>query len=197
MLTVKNESSPNGQERVVAYGSRLLTKPERRYCVTRRELLAVVTFTKQYRAYLTGRRFLLRTDSHGGWRGCRSWTSKLCTCRRGKKHTNADVLSRLPCMQTVWDTHDSLVPAIVAVATLRSPQGNASEELRDAQLVDPVLGLLLRDKEAGRKPSADELGSVSRSSRRLLQIWDQLIVHGGVLGRRFETPEGSRARWPP
>ena len=25
----------------------------------------------------------------------------------------------------------------------------------------------------------------------MLQIWDQLIVHGGVLGRRFETPEGS------
>ena len=52
------------QERVVAYGSRLLTKPERRYCVTRRELLAVVTSTKQYRSYLTGQRFLLRTD-HG------------------------------------------------------------------------------------------------------------------------------------
>ena len=48
-----------------------------------------------------------------------------------------------------------------------------------------------RGKEAGRKPSADELGNVSRSSRRLLQIWDQLIVNGGVLGRRFETREGS------
>ena len=111
--------------------------------------------------------------------------------RRGKKHTNADALSRLPCRKCGRDTHDSLVPAIVAVVTLRSPQGNASEELRDAQLVDPVLGPLLRGKEAGRKPSADELGSVSRSSRRLLQIWDQLIVHGGVLGHRFETPEGS------
>ena len=80
---------------------------------------------------------------------------------------------------------------IVAVATLRSPQGNASEELRDAQLVDPVLEPLLRGKEAGRKPSADELGNVSQSPRHLLQIWDQLIVHGGVLGHRFETPEGS------
>ena len=69
--------------------------------------------------------------------------------------------------------------------------GDASEELRDAQLVDPVLGPLLRGKEAGRKPSADKLGSVSRSSRRLLQIWDPLIVHSRVLTRRFKTPEGS------
>ena len=51
-------------EQVIAYGSRLLTKSERQYCITHRELLAVVTFTHQYRAYLTGQRFLLRTD-HG------------------------------------------------------------------------------------------------------------------------------------
>ena len=55
----------------------------------------------------------------------------------------------------------------------------------------PWEGFGIRGKETGRKPSADDMGSVSRSSRRLLQIWDQLIVHGGVLGRRFETPEGS------
>ena len=53
-----------GRERVVAYGSRALTKPERRYCVTRRELLAVVELARQYRSYLIGRTFILRTD-HG------------------------------------------------------------------------------------------------------------------------------------
>ena len=37
------------KERVIAYGSRLLSKPEQRYCVTRRELLAVVTFIHLYR----------------------------------------------------------------------------------------------------------------------------------------------------
>ena len=53
-----------GKERVTAYGSRTMTKEERRYCVTQQELLAIVNFVKQYRHYLYGRRFLIRTD-HG------------------------------------------------------------------------------------------------------------------------------------
>ena len=36
----------NGQEKVLAYASKVLSKPERRFCVTQKELLAVVTFIK-------------------------------------------------------------------------------------------------------------------------------------------------------
>ena len=49
---------------VIAFGSRSLSKPEWRYCITRRELLAVVEFTSVYHPYLVGRRFVLCTD-HG------------------------------------------------------------------------------------------------------------------------------------
>ena len=45
---VLSQADDQGRERVIAYGSRLLTKPERKYCVTRRELLAAVTFIQQY-----------------------------------------------------------------------------------------------------------------------------------------------------
>ena len=51
-----------GEERVINYGSRLLSSAERNYCVTRKELLAVVYFTKLYRQYLLGKAFILRTD---------------------------------------------------------------------------------------------------------------------------------------
>ena len=40
---VLSQHQSDGSERVIAYGSRTLSRPERRYCVTRRELLAVVT----------------------------------------------------------------------------------------------------------------------------------------------------------
>ena len=102
----------DGQERVIAYGSRVLSTPERNYCVTRRELLAVVEFIDQYRHYLYGRRFRLRTD-HGSLRWLFAikepqgqvarWLERLATFefsiehRPGKYHTNADTLSRCPC----------------------------------------------------------------------------------------------------
>ena len=41
---VLSQSMEDGCEHVIAYASQVLTKPERHYCVTRRELLAVVTF---------------------------------------------------------------------------------------------------------------------------------------------------------
>lgn len=52
----------DGQEVVLAYGSRLLSRAERNYCTTRRELLAVVYFLKCFRTYLLGRPFCLKTD---------------------------------------------------------------------------------------------------------------------------------------
>ena len=54
-------------ERVIAYASRTLSKSERMYCVTKKELLAVVYFVKQFRHYLYGRKFTIRTD-HGSLR---------------------------------------------------------------------------------------------------------------------------------
>ena len=43
-----------GEERVVSYGSFSLTLAQRNYCTTRKELLAVLRFTREYRHYLLG-----------------------------------------------------------------------------------------------------------------------------------------------
>ena len=52
----------NGVEKPLAFASKLLSKSEINYSITRRELLAVVTYLKHFRHFLLGREFVLRTD---------------------------------------------------------------------------------------------------------------------------------------
>jgi hypothetical protein len=102
-----------GEERVVAYASKRLTRTEANYCVTRRELLAVVYFIKYFRHYLLGRQsFLVRTD-HAALQWLRRipepvgqqarWLETLeeynftVVHRSGVHHSNADAMSRRPC----------------------------------------------------------------------------------------------------
>ena len=61
---VLSELDEEGRERARAFGSRVLSKPERQYYVTRRDLLAVVTFIRHFQSFLLGCPFTLRTD-HG------------------------------------------------------------------------------------------------------------------------------------
>jgi transposase InsO family protein len=102
----------DGVERVIAYASKSLSREQRNYCVTRRELLAIVTFLKYFRHYILGRRFLVRTD-HAALQWLRRipepigqqarWITFMeefqfdIVHRAGKSHGNADALSRRPC----------------------------------------------------------------------------------------------------
>ena len=49
-------------EVVIAYASRSLRLTQRRYCTTRREILAAVVMCTHFRSYLQGAQFTLRTD---------------------------------------------------------------------------------------------------------------------------------------
>ena len=101
-----------GEEKVIAFYSESLSKSERNYCVTRKELLAVAVAVKSYHHYLCGRQFLVRTD-HGALKWLLKfkdpeaqlarWLELLGTydCniqhRSGICHGNADAPSRRPC----------------------------------------------------------------------------------------------------
>jgi len=52
----------DGEEKVMYYAGRKLNQNEVNYCVTRKELLAIVHFTKLFRQYLLRRRFVIRTE---------------------------------------------------------------------------------------------------------------------------------------
>ena len=103
----------DGVERVISYFSKSLTKAERNYCVTRRELLAVVTAVKHYHHYLFGTNFTIRTDHSAlrwllktfknpegqisRWIEVLSVYNTVIEHRAGKLHGNCDGLSRIPC----------------------------------------------------------------------------------------------------
>ena len=111
----------NGVERVISFASRTLNKAERRYCVTRRELLAVVYFVQYFKHFMLGRKFTVRTD-HSSLRWIRNfknpegqtarWIEILETYdfdiihRPGIRHSNADAMSRLPCKQCGMTDHE-------------------------------------------------------------------------------------------
>ena len=99
----------DGVEHVIAYASQTLSRSQRNYCTTYRELLAVVAFVKQYRHYLLGQEFTIRTD-HSSLRWLMNfkdpeglisrWLLSLqpfdyvIIHRKGTSHGNADGLSR-------------------------------------------------------------------------------------------------------
>lgn len=101
----------NGQERVISYAIKTLNQAEKRYCTTKRELLAVVYFVKHFNHYLWGRHLTVRTD-HSSLTWIKNfknsvgilarWLSILETYyfkiehRQGVKHANADAFSRIP-----------------------------------------------------------------------------------------------------
>lgn len=124
---VLSQATDDGSEQVVAYASKTLSRAERNYCVTRKELLAIVHAVRHFRPYLLGRHFTLRTD-HGSLTWLMNfrepggqlarWLEQLQEfdfemCHRpGRKHQNADALSQLPCSQCARNSHDDTEPLI-------------------------------------------------------------------------------------
>ena len=107
------------KEEVIAYASRVLTKQERKYCTTRKELLALVWGVRYFKPYLYGRSFTAHTD-HGSLTWLKSfkepegqlarWLQVLeqfdfeVIHRPGVQHLNADALSRGPCRQCGYES---------------------------------------------------------------------------------------------
>ena len=52
----------NGQERVDGYHSRSLSRTKKIYCVTRKELLALIAATEHFNYLLYGQKIVIRTD---------------------------------------------------------------------------------------------------------------------------------------
>ena len=120
----------DGQERAICYASKAFSKAQTRYSATKRELLAVVNFTRHFKHYLLGQKFTIITD-HRAQQWLHNfkdpdaltarWVEKLAAFdyevvhRPGKAIGPADGLSRTP------------LRAFNAIAT-EDPAANAPED---------------------------------------------------------------------
>ena len=180
----------DGHEQVVAYASRSLTKAEKRYCATRRELLALVWGVRHFRPYLFGRTFIARTD-HNSLKGLRNfrdpegevprWLEILAESdfkvihRPGPQHTNADALSRLPCRQCDWrQLEEGTAAEEAAQVSTISPSNSWSpswsgEEFQSSQNADLALHQIIIWLSTKSMPSRLPRGS----STQLQSLWTQ------------------------
>ena len=209
-------------EKVLAYGSRKLSRPERNYCVTRRELLAVVVYLKYFKQYLYGRKVTVRTD-HAAlrwvlnfknpegqlarWLEVISQYDLVIQHRPGGKHANADGLSRRQCKQCGREE-----PVGEEVKSEEKPQKPPQEEIsvigvvaqptipveamREAQLADKTMSWVIQAKKEGSsRPEWKTVSSLPAPNKTYWSQWDQLTVREGLLQRRWESDDGKSVRW--
>jgi transposase InsO family protein len=212
----------DGEERVIGYYSKTLSAAECNYCVTRRELLAVVRATDHFRQYLLGRRFVVRSDhSSLQWlinfatpeNQLARWLEKLSEFdykivhRKGNQHGNADALSRPPCTRPTCPCH--LVPKImsnkktqcdvesVGVQAVRVESEWSDTFLGEAQRNDSNLNTILKLKEMlSERPSFDTIANQNPEMKALWGEWELLDVRNGLLKRKTYSKNAELETFP-
>ena len=183
-----------------------MTKAERRYSTTKKEMLAFVYFLKHFRHYLYGRRFVARTD-HAALKWLHNfkepegqiarWLEQLgeydftLKHRPGVKHGNADAMSRSP------SAEGSGSPEVQEVNSIGTAcfQRWSGDELAEEQRADPHLSVVINWLEAGGdRPSRAETQGTSQVTRNLLAQWNRLQLVDRVLYRLWESEDGSSTR---
>ena len=189
------EQQVDGSGHPVAYASRTLSQHEQRYGITELETLAVVWGLCHFRAYLYGHKVVVYTDhapvksmletKHPSGKLAR-WAESVAELdveilyRPGRKHSNADALSRSPLeMSNDGELQELQVAAVVTRGAARATPGQLQTEpeaeLSGLQRADPHYSAVLQFLESGVLP----LDPVE--SKRILKEKEHFVVMERVL----------------
>ena len=189
-LGVVLSQKQNGQERVIAYASRLLQPAESRYPVTKRELLAATWAMCHMQCYLLGKPFVVRSDYKAlehrqnykdppaqiaRWLQFLAEYDFTLLYRPGARHANADGLSR--------------TGAVLAVDL--APPTTADDDLAKLQREDPDLIIIGEWITQHSRPERPPVGA-SPVLAHLCRIFSSLELGDGLLCCRWHDPDPSR-----
>eukprot|EP00731_Ephydatia_muelleri_P029144 Em0020g788a len=177
---ILSQLDEQGNERVLAYASRLLSKAERNYCVSRKELLSVVSFTAHFRPYLLGHRFTLRTDCAPlTWLyGVKEPEGQVARWLEQLQELDFKIIHRPGNVGHTGEDDKNDESATIATLQLSS---YVSAKINDKQMEDQELQLIITAKQSNERIALAQEAAGTLELRRLLQIWDQLTVSNGVL----------------
>jgi len=198
----------DGVERPIVFFSKVMNATQRNYCLTRRELLAVIAALQHFRHYLLGNKVVLRTDHHSlKWLNTfkrpegimARWVETLAEFdftiehRPGRLHCNADGVSRPICKQCYGKTTKTpWVDELDHAVELTEPLGlgalfwapeHSAEDIVALQAEDEDLAPVLDWLETDHVPDADELRSHSLITRTLWSQKAELEFRENVLVR--------------
>ena len=212
----------DGEEKVIAYAGRVLSRREINYCITRKELLAVVYSLKHFRQYLLGKHYKVRTD-HAALTWLRRtpepigqqarWLEIMedydfVEHRPGLRHANADAISRRPCTLKSCvckqvGVEDVITAGAVCAATLCNSENDADETgfgsiqaIQLAQERDEYIAKILQFlKQSPEKPPWESVTMLSHDVKVLWSFWPRLRIYQGVLQRSFEETDNQAVIW--
>ena len=111
--------------------------------------------------------------------------------RPGRKHGNADALSRYLCRQCGGDCETPVKAVRAVTRSQRCEPGWTPEEMAARQDADPDIGPIMRWKRARNdRPRWEDISPESREAKVLWRQWERLYLVGGILHRRFHELEG-------
>ena len=161
----------HGEERVIAYGSRKLSETEQRYGVTRKEMLSVVFFVKQFKHYLWGVPFEIRCDHQAlvpmlktateGSQQFYRWKAELdqydfeIKYVKGSVNVLADAMSRI-------------------TETLHEPLMSIQDQDSKDEVNDTIIKLLKEDKKKMSMPN--EIRALNQSGKIIWARREELLV---------------------
>ena len=201
-----------GKEVVLSYGSKKLNSAQRDYYSYKGELFAGVEFMRRYRYYLQGQSFLWRTD-HCSLRFVMTmkepssiisrWLNSLADFhfevehRPGKRHVNADALSRFSAGDPADPEGHEEEDRTLTLGSLRTEGGQASQgQLLDAQLRDTDLQHVRQWLLEGRTPTGPELKRLSSTAKKYAGVLSRLSLSSdGLLHYKTQEYDGARFRY--